>query len=590
MFGAGRRNRTTARRPRLTAAEVTPEVFADEGFNEKRAEAKVNEVRNGAEILDQNEAFPDERPIRDPLWAVLFTILAVVMLVVAIYYTTMFATEPATFSITTEDEVAINNATDFGSNDTTQPWSVFAFSTTNAWSVPPSTTGAGADAAFVDDTSPSFASSEYSPARMLEEIGVEDTQDAGMMVGLLLTIALVAGVVGIAASYPFILLAHKYTNTVVHVALLLGPALLIFSGIAMISAGVAGGFFSVLLLFFGVISIALGILMLATILCCWGKLIPFTVRVVEMVASVAKQYPAIMIAPVIGGMLGSCWVLLCFVVFAGTGFQHYESIRNANKNQRYAGLFGMFLILYWGAQVARSLAHVTTCGVYGRWYFGKDKESSKTALVMASLKVALVNSYGSICLGSFLVAFVQAAEAVARQMMEDARKDGNPVLCCVACLVTCVLSCIGDILEYFNEWAYVQCAIRGLGFFHAAKATYSLCTLANVTYILDDLLINYVVLLGSLVCAAAGALAGAIVGLAWMGGAGAGAGVLIGFVSAFTAGSAAMSTFSSGAKTILTCWAESPETLRLKTPEEAPGAADLADEFENGPRRTEDAE
>eukprot|EP00971_Amphidinium_carterae_P300008 5960151-Amphidinium_carterae.1 len=53
------------RRPRLTAAEITPEVFANEGFNEKRAEAKANEVKNGAVIMEQNLAFPENRPCRD---------------------------------------------------------------------------------------------------------------------------------------------------------------------------------------------------------------------------------------------------------------------------------------------------------------------------------------------------------------------------------------------------------------------------------------------------------------------------------------------------------------------------------------------
>jgi len=588
-----------ARRPRLAASEITPEVFANEGFNEKRAEAKTNEVRNGAAIMEQSVAFPESRPCRDAAWGIMFSILSVAMLGFALYYIFVFATEPATmtFAIPEQD----SDAYAYNESDTTPLNFAIESSTPVTTSVEPvsaalATSSPGTLALTpqkggkegLEQEGPGGGSVTQRLLQEVEEDEEEIEQDSGTMVGLLLTASIVGGVLGLLAGYPFILLAHQYTNTVVHIALLLGPALLIFSGVSMLLAAVAGGVFGAVLLILGVLSIAMGIFMLFLILCCWGKLIPFTVRVVHMVAGVAKKFPTLMVAPVIGGLLGSLWVLVCFVVFAGTGLKHQESIQHADRNQRYVGVFTVFLVVYWGAEVARGLAHVTICGVYGQWYFGLDRDKSKSEVVMSSLKVACVTSYGSICLGTFLVAVIQALEMVARQMMEDARRDGNGVMQCVACIIACALSCIGDIMEYFNEWAYVQCAIRGLGFFDAAKVTYALCTLANVTYILDDLLVNYVVLLGSLLCAGIGAIAGALLGLAWAGAPGLGAGMLIGFLSAFTSGSAAMSVFSSGTKTILSCWAESPETLRLKDGAEAPGAAALAHDFEHGPRQEDD--
>merc|ERR1719272_56493 len=155
--------------------------------------------------------------------------------------------------------------------------------------------------------------------------------------------------------------------------------------------------------------------------------------------------------------------------------------------------------------VASNVCHVTYCGVFGRWYYKKDKGS----MLRKSVGVALTTSFGSIVLGSFLVAFVRALEATVRSARRDAQQEGNMVCCVMLLLVECFIGCIGDILEYFSEWAYVQCAVRGGSFFEAARITLTFFTCANVQYILSDLLLNSVVNLGTLLCACTGAAAGA---------------------------------------------------------------------------------
>ena len=57
-------------------------------------------------------------------------------------------------------------------------------------------------------------------------------------------------------------------------------------------------------------------------------------------------------------------------------------------------------------------------------------------------------SFGSICLGSLLVAIVQAI----RQFVESARESEDG---CLRCIADCLLSCLESILEMFNEWAFV---------------------------------------------------------------------------------------------------------------------------------------
>jgi hypothetical protein len=54
-----------------------------------------------------------------------------------------------------------------------------------------------------------------------------------------------------------------------------------------------------------------------------------------------------------------------------------------------------------------------------------------------------------------LVAIVRSLESLANQ----ARRDGDAGI--AACIAQCILSCIGDILQYFNKWAFVYVGIYG---------------------------------------------------------------------------------------------------------------------------------
>jgi hypothetical protein len=60
---------------------------------------------------------------------------------------------------------------------------------------------------------------------------------------------------------------------------------------------------------------------------------------------------------------------------------------------------------------------------------------------------SLTTSFGSICLGSLVVALIQALREVVRSMREN---DDSIVACCAECLI----GCIESLVEYFNKWAF----------------------------------------------------------------------------------------------------------------------------------------
>lgn len=86
----------------------------------------------------------------------------------------------------------------------------------------------------------------------------------------------------------------------------------------------------------------------------------------------------------------------------------------------------------------------------GTWWFVTEEANSCCSKAIGdSFWRATTYSFGSICLGSFLVALVQALRA-----LEYYTRDQDDCQF-LSCIIQCLLSCIQGILEEINKWAYV---------------------------------------------------------------------------------------------------------------------------------------
>ena len=85
---------------------------------------------------------------------------------------------------------------------------------------------------------------------------------------------------------------------------------------------------------------------------------------------------------------------------------------------------------------------------------GGDNANLPKNPTLKSGKRALTTSFGSICLGSFIVAAIQTVRAILHSL---ARQRGdNVAVQIIACLVDCILGCIEGLVRMFNKYAYVQ--------------------------------------------------------------------------------------------------------------------------------------
>jgi len=118
-------------------------------------------------------------------------------------------------------------------------------------------------------------------------------------------------------------------------------------------------------------------------------------------------------------------------------------------------VFLFLLSYYWTAQVIQNVVHVTVAGTVGHWWDVPNEASSCCSkAVRDSYLRSLTTSFGSICLGSLIVALIQAARA----MVESSRENGDSL---VGCCADFLLGCLERLVEYFNKWAYVYVGLYG---------------------------------------------------------------------------------------------------------------------------------
>merc|ERR1711997_568207 len=152
-------------------------------------------------------------------------------------------------------------------------------------------------------------------------------------------------------------------------------------------------------------------------------------------------------------------------------------------------VFLMLVSFYWGGQVNQNISHCTSCGVAATWYFSTEIDYNPTP---KAFKRTMTTSFGSVALGSLMVAVIQAVKA----MVQSARNNKNGL---IVCLVMCLLNCLERLVEYFNLYAYAHCAIYGTSFISSAKMTFDLFTKRGFFAIINDDLTGMVLVAGAMI-------------------------------------------------------------------------------------------
>jgi len=213
---------------------------------------------------------------------------------------------------------------------------------------------------------------------------------------------------------------------------------------------------------------------------------------------------------------------------------------------------------------------VTTIGTVGTWWVAPEEANSCCSQGFRdSLFRSTTYSFGSICLGSLLVAFIQALRALVGSV------KNNEDCTCLACILDCFLGCIEGALEYLNKWAYAFVGLYGMNYVEAGRSVFELFETKGWSSIISDDLCDRVL---ELICVGVGLLTGLI-------------GVLfaysddqllealdlgdyekldaffIGLIIGLVFSSILMSVVGAGVNAVIVCFCDSPQEFEANHPE-----------------------
>lgn len=117
------------------------------------------------------------------------------------------------------------------------------------------------------------------------------------------------------------------------------------------------------------------------------------------------------------------------------------------------------------------------------YYFNSNQTTEGSADVMLAVNFAYFKHFGSLALGSFIIAVIEFIRIVFYYIAERAIEASgeNPLVKCIVRCAECLLKCIEKIVDYINTCAYAYMAVSGENFCTSAWNGF----LLNMTYGLE---------------------------------------------------------------------------------------------------------
>ena len=390
----------------------------------------------------------------------------------------------------------------------------------------------------------------------------EENQNANyqapdISISQIVSIVSISGIVGLVLSTLALGFMMRFAEGLIKVALWFN---IILSGVMAISALMAGVIPMALLCLFGFAMTCY------YAYCVWSR-IPFAASNLVTAVTAIRANLGVAVFAYISLALTFLWTLMWATASTSTMFVVSECDAQGQCQNTGSSGFLTFLFLvsfFWTSQVLKNVVHVTVAGTVGTWWFAPLEASSCCSkAVTDSWFRSITYNFGSICLGSLIVAIIQAIREILKQM----REQDDSIMVCIA---ECILGCIESLVEYFNTWAFTYVGLYGYSFIDAGKNVIQLFQQRGWTAIIADTLVDSVL---SMVSLGVGALTG-IVGILVAQGSGVdlSGGVValpffVGFLLGFALCSTLFSVVGSAVNTVIVCYAEAPNEFQANHPE-----------------------
>mmetsp|Transcript_23643 Transcript_23643/g.35257 ORF Transcript_23643/g.35257 Transcript_23643/m.35257 type:complete len:564 (+) Transcript_23643:134-1825(+) len=188
-----------------------------------------------------------------------------------------------------------------------------------------------------------------------------------------------------------------------------------------------------------------------------------------------------------------------FFTFAVIGVFDWLQTTQLDSNMCILIYVGLGISYYWTFQVILHIVSVTTAGAIGGWWHKEDADSCCPKPVWRAFFRSIFFSFGSVCLGSLFVGFVQ----ILRMITENIRPNRDGVLMClqecIVCVQECIVGCVDKMSDIFNPWAFTYVGLYGYSFKEAGHNATELFKTRGWAKIINDDLIPNVLFMVSIV-------------------------------------------------------------------------------------------
>jgi len=294
-----------------------------------------------------------------------------------------------------------------------------------------------------------------------------------------------------------------------------------------------------------------------------GGQIKFTGACFEVSLTFIRRHPSTLLLGLVSLVPAACWaVLVSLCLYANQ--QKIANVAIADMDTGVlvvrAKMLLLTLSLYWVWQYIASTVHVIVSGAFASWYFFGSRASS---VVLGSLRRGLWSA-GSVCFGSLIVSMLQLLMRAVGGGETDVhgRSNQNP-------LAQMVWSCAGQLIKFFNKYAFCYVAIYGQSFTEAGKSVYSLFERHGVATLVSNGTTDLILTMAAFVGGTFGMIVTGVVAIAVYGTSG-GAVMVIMAGGALVSGGLVyfvMQTVDSCVATLFVCFVEDPAALSVTAPE-----------------------
>jgi len=277
-------------------------------------------------------------------------------------------------------------------------------------------------------------------------------------------------VTAIVLSYAYMWLARMFTKQFIWITGILNIAFGFGTAIYMLYKHYWSG---------GIVFLLFAIFMIICFIT-WIPRIPFSVLMLQTAIDVSKKHGHVYLVSAIGGILATAFAAWYSVTLVAVYVKFDPNQNNAACTEGAGGcsnatLIGLLVFVtfaaYWISEWLKNTIHTTISGVYGSWYF--NSRNYPTKVTRGALRRALTYSFGSISLGSLIVAIINFLRQVCSVAQQQQAGGGNIATTMIFCFLRCFISILDWAVQFLNRYAFSHIALYGKSYFAAAKDTWA---------------------------------------------------------------------------------------------------------------------